>query len=474
MKKTVKRFIRLLCILVAFSLFVITGKNNSKVYSNNLTSVSDTLSTSRLSFVGRLGSGNTTSSSTVFLDTTQGAWESTDSADLFVNDTVGIGNGASIGTDTVTSIPFNSSFNIGAGLTSSQTTTGMFVIATRSATHTVAFTTATAVANGAFRILIPAVGGLSNANAKDGIPDQGGFDFNGTGPTVTCPGNVTGYTFVTGTATASAVTVGSTTYHAFECRYSGSGAVSQAFTVTIGGAHSLINPAPKANHVEGTADSWNYLVQNLDYGNANVYDQTTGAIAVLESVRLTATVAPQITFRIAGVPSGASACGLTTGITTTSTLVPFGTISISSFTIGAQNLSVSTNAASGYVVTEIENDDMGKNGISCATGPCIPASPGDSGTMTNTTTNTWTNSSNYGLGFTIANPNSTGQTMNFAAPNFLDFANARLSQAAHTLFSSTGVASNHNILVCYQIVASATQAAGDYTNNVTYTATGTF
>lgn len=471
---------------IAGALFLKLG-NINQTNSLNLTSVSDTLSTSRLSFVARLGAGNTVGSSIITIDTTQGAYESTSSANLFSGDTVRIGNGAAMGSYTVTGAPSISTFTTSAGLSSGQTTAGMFVIATRSATHTVAFTSATAVPNGAFRVLIPAVS--VTANAADGIPDNAGFDFGTTTPTVTCPADVGAtYDFVSGTATASAVTIGSTKYHAFECRYSGTGSVGQAFTgFTI---NSLINPAAKINHVEGTSDSYVFIVQNLDFNNVTTYDSTSGAISVVESVRVTATVDPQITFRIGGVNSGTSACGVSTGVTTTSATVPFGSVSISSFTNAAQYVNVSTNATNGYAVTAIENDQLGKAGNACVgagptfANPCIPDSAGDNAAMTSSVSDKWDSTTTKGFAYSLQDPNSSTTeafaynlgTGNCSGASFCarKFADAENSGTAQTIFSGTTVADNQNVYVCYRIVIGASQQAGDYTNNITYRATATF
>lgn len=456
--------------------FYLAHAKNQTTYSLNLTNVSDTLSTSRLSWVARLGAGNASGSALVNIDTTQGLYESTSSANLFTNDTLAIANGIALGSFTVKNITSVSQIEISPVLGTNEAAAGSFMIATRSASHTIAFTTSSAIPNGAIRVLIPGVSVA--ANALDGIPDRNGFDFSATPPTVTCPADVGAtYDFVAGTASASAVTVGSTLYHAFTCRYSGNGAIGSVFGgLTIA---SLINPAAKANHVEGTADTYSFIVQNLSSTDA-VIDQTVGQIAVVESVRVTATVDPQITFRIGGVASGTSACGLTTDVTTTSAIVPLGSLSISAFTSAAQYLSVSTNATGGYVVTAIQNDQLGRNGNVCTGGgpsfvnPCIPDSTGDGGTMTSTVTAAWTGTTAKGFAYTLADPNSsTTEAFSFAT-GYRKFADLEQSESPVTLFSGTSVADNANVYVCYKAVISSTQQAGDYTNNITYRATATF
>lgn len=485
-------FFRLLTVAVFFATFSFFGHQN-QTSSLNLTGVSDTLSTSRFSFVGRLASGNSAGSGLVTLDTSPNTYESTSSANLFVNDSVGIGDSTGISTYTVSDIISASQFQISTSLGSGDADAGDFVIATRSATHTVAFTTTTAIPNGAIRILIPTVS--TDANATDGIPDRNGFDFSFTANAsfpVTCPADSgSTYDFVAGTATKSAVTVGSTKYHAFECRYSGNGASSTSFTgfVIGNGSTALINPAPNSAHVEGTADSYTYIIQNLDSAN-NVVDQTTGAVAVIESVRVTATVDPQITFRIMGVSTGTTTCGVATTVTTTSTAVPLGTLSIGSFTSAAQALSVSTNASSGYAVTAIANDQLGKDGNTCTGGgptfsnPCIPDSAGDNAAMSHSAIDKWDSTSTKGFAYSLQDPNGTVTeafayntgTGNCSGASFCSkqFADNENSEVAQTLFSDTTVADNDNIYVCYRAVISASQQAADYTSNITYRATATF
>src|SRR3989339_1440818 len=140
--------------------------------SANLTSVADTLSTSRLSYYGSLNGAHTVGTTIVKVNTS--GMPSTSTANLFTGDTTWIGDGSTGSTYTVDDIIDTDEFTITAGLASGDVEDDDIVIATRSATHTLSFTTATAIPNGAIRILIP-----SGANGvNDGIPNHDGFDFN--------------------------------------------------------------------------------------------------------------------------------------------------------------------------------------------------------------------------------------------------------------------------------------------------------
>jgi hypothetical protein len=182
---------------------------NQKSFSASLTSVSATLSNSRPSFRGALTSNNLAGTSVVNINTTPGAYYSTSSAQLVEGDTVRIGETSSLGSYVVGSTPSVGQVTITSALAAGDADTGDDVISSQSGSLTVRFTTANAINNGRFRVLVPAL--TTDAASADGIPDGSFFDFGATGgtpSTVTCPADVLGqYDFVAGTASASAVTI---------------------------------------------------------------------------------------------------------------------------------------------------------------------------------------------------------------------------------------------------------------------------
>jgi hypothetical protein len=482
------QFIKLTQVVGAFILVLggaVLLSRFSQVDSANLTSVSVTLSNPRPSFRGQVDGSNTSVGSSKVTIKTSGT-PSTSTVQLQTNDTVMVGGGTSY---TVTNIPSSSTFNITPVLGSGDADDGDPVISTQTANLTVKFTTANAVANGRFRILIPAE--TNDTSSADGLPDSGNFDFSTSTPTVTCPGDISGYDFVSGVATASAVTVDGQDYHTFTCAYSGTGAIGTAFDGSTNdaiGIAGLINPAPKSGHTAGQADTYKVIVQHLDSSD-NVQDQTSVSIGVIEAVRVTAEVAPQITFRIAGVSSSTSTCGTSTDVTTTATAVPLGALSIDSFVDAAQTLTVSTNAAHGYAVTAVESDQLNRDRTSACSGDgtsninCIPDSAGDDSAMTHTNADDWSNTSTKGFAYTIENDDANSVSFEYSGTTdscdggndcYKQFADAQDSQSPVTLFSSSTVADSENVNVCYKAVVSATQPAGNYENYVTYTATATF
>lgn len=452
--------------------------------SANLTSVADTLSTSRLSYYNKLAVLHTTGVTSIQVATSGMPSKST--ANLFTGDSVLIGDGATATTYTVDDIIDTDEFQITAGLGANDAAANELVIATRSAKHTVTFTPATKINGGGFRILIP-----SGANGvNDGIPNHDGFDFNGIGAAqLTAPtgGGVDSWTAAT--ATAAGATGCAAGYHCFETQYKGVNNNSGTFTFVIGndGANDLINPA-KSGSTEGSADGYTVVVQHLDSPENlfRVVDSTNIKIAVVESVRVSATVDPTITFTVAAVTTGDTACGANPDVTSTATTVPFGTMALNTFKNLAQKLTLSTNAAGGAVVTAAENDHLGKNG---ETTPFIPDASGDgAGTMTEAVTEDWETATNNGFGFSLDDAGDGAADVtealayNVASGNCAngvycarEFANLAHADSATQIFNTgSTVVDAGDLYVCYRLSVGSTQAAGDYENNITYTATATF
>jgi hypothetical protein len=479
------RSLSLVALLLMAGIFLV-AKYFGQSSAANLTSVSVTTTNSRPSFRGALTSGNNAGSSIAIINTTPGAFASTSTAQLVEGDVVRIGSAGALNPYTVASTSSLSTFSLTSVLASGDEDEDDDVISTASAVLNVRFTTVSALTDGSFRILVPSIGGSASS---DGIPDGGGFDFGTTTPTVTCPDTLTGYDFTGGDASAAhSVTLDGVSYHAYTCTYTGAGAVGTDFDGTTNDyiqISNVINPAPATGHTTGTADTYSVIVQHLDSGD-NVIDSTTAKIGVIEAVKITAYVAPQISFQIIGVAATTSVCGAATSVTTTPATVPFGDLSIGSFKTAAQALSVSTNASSGYAVTAAENDQLGRSGGACAgdpttvsNGDCIQDVRGNSGNATISVSDEWTSASQPGFGYSLSDTNSTvteafaydESSRTFSARQFADLEN---SEAPQTIFSDSTVASNDNIHVCYKIMPDATTAAGNYENYITYTATATF
>lgn len=494
----------LLLLTVLVGGVVVVARYFSVVKSANLLDVSVTTTNSRPSFRGALAGSNIVGTSNVTIDTTPndqaGSYPSSSSAQLLEGDIVAIGEGGSLATYTVASssaIGPNSpldKFQLYTALLAGDADDGDDVISTQAANLNIRFETVSAVNDGTFRIFVPA--GAGGSAAADGIPDGGAFDYGASAPTVTCPTSGGNYTFAAGTSTPNDATINGVTYHSYECSYTGTGDVG---TVFDGGANGMItisqviNPAPKTSHVAGVADTYTVILQHLD-DTGEAVDTTPVKIALIEAVKVTAYVAPQITFKIIGVGSGTNVCGLNTNVTTTATNVPFEEISIGTFTTAAQGLNVSTNASGGYVVTAAQNDQLGRNGGTCTGDPtapegsgnfnpnCIQDVRGDAAAATESVSDEWNNvgiTDNSGFGYSLHDVNGTvteafsydESARTFSARRFPDLEN---SESPVTIFSDTSVAANDNLFVCYRIMPDIVTSAGNYENYITYTATATF
>jgi hypothetical protein len=467
------KYKRLLSVFVATSVLQIaTLFSPSLVLAANLTAAKNTLQSSRMSFYGRVKSPTVAGSSHLWIYTeASGNATSISTAGLKPGDSLIIG-----GTNSyiIASIIDEDEFTVTTNLAPGDADDTDVIYYKARPQHVITFTTASAVNGGFFRVLIPAAPSGSN----DGIPDITGFDFNTT-PSATGT-NASGYTFVSGVATASGATgcTSPANYHCFEFHYTGAGEIGTPITLSIGntsGTANLIAPAPSASRIANTADTYTYKVQNFtnasDPNTHTPTDDVTGKIAVIESVRVTATVDPSITFKIEGVAASTSTCGLTTNVTTTATSVPFGVLTLDTFKVGSQKLTVSTNAASGYAITAIENERLSNL---AATPSYIPDTTCDSGTCTETSGSTWaTADSHPGFGYTLAIVSGT-PTIAPTAPNFSPFPSLAGTEAPFQIMSNDGIASSQAAYVCYQISVDATQQAGNYENQVTYTATASF
>jgi len=488
----------LLAFLVSFTLIYISFIPRP-LNSVAPTDVKDVLSSSQLSYFARLGAGNSAADTQLNIALTANPSNTTNN--LFVGDTIGIGNtnGGTTSPLTIYSIRDIAStavFQINTGLGDSNTFTGASVIATRSAIHTVYFTPKSSITGGAWQFLLKA-SSRTGESQQDGIPDQQGFDFGqDVGSTTTGSGTRLKTADIScpfGSASVgTTVVVSSNSYHIIECDL-GAGVtnpVDVGVTMLVGRAlttgSQLINPAPALSHTEGQADStadvYYFQIRHLDGSDAVIAaDTITGRIAVVESVRITATIDPTITFIIdnTNVVASDTRCGVVLGSAadnTTAVSAAFGSLSLGAFNDLAHRLSCVTNATGGYIITVYEIDQM-KN-ISTATtlpdtncdGACSASS--DAVWDTDTTNSGWGYSlEDVSVGTTIFNWNrNAGTGVSFSAKAF-----GEGSANAQTIMSNTSTPTAiERAYICYRLTAATSQEAGSYENQIVYTATATF
>lgn len=481
-----KRLSRFILICICFlSLELASALAPTATRSANLTQASDTLQSSRLSFFGTVGSGTTVGGTEVYIDTPATApRNSATTANLHDGDTVHIGSHDY----TISTIVSATEFTVTSAILSGDATAGTTVMYVAQAPqHVITFHTASAVPNGFFEVMIPA-GTDSAGGGTDGVPDSDGFDFNSVSSMSAQINSLYSFDSSTFVSTASGGTGCTSGYQCFQFNYNGTGGVDETLVLKIGqtdGTNDLIVPGPSSSHSSGTSDSYSIIIKNFSNGadpaNATPVDSVTAAIGVIESVRVTATVAPTITFSITGVASSQTVCG--TGSTTdidTSTAtnapfaVPFGTLSLNTFKTAAHLLTVSTNAYYGYAVTAIENDQLGLGG---ATTPYIKDTDCNATGCTEDVQQSWTTATGYdGFGYTLATGSGTPsmEFVNDDAFKARKFPATADSETPKRIMYDTTVADGDTGYVCYRISVNATQAAGDYENLITYTATATF
>ena len=458
------------------------------------TSVKDTLSSSQLSYFANLGTGNSITDTFVTIQLSGNPSNTTNN--IFVGDTLSIGDSATTALSNyiVRDVGTTAQIQIDSGLSVQNLLAGGAIIATHSAIHTVTFTPKSSITNGAWQFLIKA-SSRAGEDENDGIPDQQGFDLGqdvgstNTGPgtrlktaDVACPFSATA-------SVGSTAVVSGSSYHIIECNM-GAGVtnpVDVGTSIVIGRALStgsqIINPAPAISHTEGqadsTADTYTFYIRHLDASD-NVVDANTvvGRIAVVESVRVTATVDPTITFAIgtSGVDTGSTACGNALGApadSTTATSVAYGSLNLAAFNDLAHHLSCVTNADNGYVVTVYEIGQMEE----ISSGTTIPDTNCDGSCSAATAAEWASDNTNSEWGYSIENINvgvsvfhydQGGAT--FAAKAFGD----GTANAKQIMTNTDTPTATETAFICYRLTASTTQESGNYENQLIYTATATF
>lgn len=479
-KQRVKGLTRIILILFLTAQFsglslVFPKKTNS----GTLTSVSATLGNSRLSFYGKTVGSHVAGVSTITLDTSGNA--DNDAGNIFPGDPVAVGlnGGLTVATRSadLTKIILSQPLTV---TVADQTA----IYASQSGSLTVAFTIANDIpANGYILITIPD----ASANQNDKAPDtesaiaDNGFDANGIAEADWLVTNGTGCNW----NGAETWTAGGGSGHTYKMVTS-TQCTAGTITATLDASPGLMNPAPvTTGHTQGIADTYQITVQTYDSGDQMI-DEGKTKVAPVEGVFVSATIEQTISFTVAGLAAGTSICGQTQSshITTTATAIPFGNMVSPNIATAAQQLTVSTNAAS-YIVTIEENDQLSIDGLGVTP---IADTVCDAGTCTHSTPGEWKTGYNPAVGnfgYSLADVSGTDAeddaVYNYTSrvfnakqlpENGVDFTPPATSP--ETIMSAATPVSSSQIYVCYMLAFQATQQAGYYYNKVKYTATPTF
>lgn len=231
---------------------------------------------------------------------------------------------------------------------------------------------------------------------------------------------------------------------------------------TFGGAgvEQLTNPATTGSYEIDIAGTM------ADTGHTRV--------AIVDNVLVTANVLTTFDFVVYGNGSGEVVNGTSTTQVSSSTTIPFGTLSAGEIETLSQDLTVATNAINGFVVTVMEDSHL-----LSSTGADID---NFDDSVTSATPAAWNSPSN-----SIANENTWGHwgvtSEDTATTRGVQFGSnqwAGVSTTPQVIFSHTGPADGitagvGSTTVGYQVEITALQEAGDdYSTTLTYVATPTF
>lgn len=208
-------------------------------------------------------------------------------------------------------------------------------------------------------------------------------------------------------------------------------------------------------------------------------DSQDTILVVTAAVTVSATIDETLTNSVAGLAPAACDTSGGTEVTTTSTTVPFSTITTEAFYDGCQQLTVGTNAAGGYTVTAytVAGLDSGANPLTV--GSC-------DGSCTLTTPSTWATATNNGYAICMKDETGdAGATANAGwdtaaeqcgggGQKFELVADKSASETYSTIMSSAAAVSGDISEVGWRLSADSAQAAGAYTGTADYITTGTF
>lgn len=487
MKISVKIFF--VVILCGFSLFF--GKS---AHAASLSSASATLSTSRPSPSSPLGANVTSSEGQITVFNNNSRYLASDSAKIIRTGTGAvIGNNIPVASQSAT---FTSVFLSGTvGTNAGAGADVLFVPIT--AMHTIRFIPSTTIPVGGQIIVSYAGAGdnsaspsattfafnnLSSGNVQAAFSaGSSGCTFTVTAPTITC------------TVASSNIAAGTLVTLFIGCSLEAGGNCTNQVP-------TIINPT-KSAQTAGTADIWKINLRTTD-GFTDL-DTATLGIGAIESVTVRANIDPSLTFTIAGINDGSAVnlgnttgCLQTettnTGINSTATDVNLGTLANSPSAnnqkvgnISAQLISITTNAANGYILTATSSGHLRSAAsgyfLNDSTTPTTFPSNGANfygfhscglDTYNSDIGSTYWNTTASNTSCNSYNTGSTGNLCKYGWPTAtgaITIASDTIGPVGNSLIAGNGLTS-----VSYAAGADAGVPPGQYTTIVTYVATPAF
>lgn len=455
-----------------------------KTHGATVTSLSDTITTSRPSASSPLSANAASGATQVSIYDNKSRFFPSDTARILRNQTgTYIGGNQTVATQSaaLTTVYFQGSLSAAGEANSDVLLTPI------TSMHTVTFTVPNAVpVSGKVVIQFPTLtsGDANNEASPSATTFQlNNLDTNTIHVKVSDDGvDIT----ASGTVTVSNPTAGTTPTVTFTLNPSTSIAAASVMRVFIGcnGAATttcatplptVINPTKTA--IAGTADSWTMSIKTQD-ASSNDLDTGKTKIATIDSVQVFANVDPTLTFLITGLAASTtistnnSACTSNNDVTdtgSTSTIIDLGTLT-SNVRISAQDLTVSTNAQNGYALTatasgQLRNPSSGTTIDSSTTPSTIVAGTEEFGIhpcgSDTALATTWYNGA-------VAGGVETGGTLsNIAWPT-------TAGGSIPTLATRSTTANAIRTTIEYAATISGVTEAGLYQSEITYVVTATF
>lgn len=197
-------------------------------------------------------------------------------------------------------------------------------------------------------------------------------------------------------------------------------------------------------------------------------------VAIVDQVTVSANVDTTLTFSVAGVNSAQSVNGTSTTDGSTATAIPFGTLAAGGIKTLAQDISVSTNAKYGYVVTVQQTGALQSStgatidGFKNGTNVTVPEA-WSAPTAQIADSNTW---GHWGI---TSDDATAGRSSEFSSNTWVSGSTTPVIVMGNTTVADGTQVGGGAARVGYQAQISALQEAGDdYTTTLRYVATPTF
>jgi len=220
----------------------------------------------------------------------------------------------------------------------------------------------------------------------------------------------------------------------------------------------------------------------IDLDSSTFGDTGQVQVAIIAGVTATATISASLSVTVDGVSSGGTVNGQSLDITTTSSTVPFGSMTVNAYKAGAHDITVSTNAASGYTTSIRQLDGTGMTNILNSSSNNIDGFRGAGGTATNAAPLAWaagtnpsgtsSNTNTGWYGYTTEDSSlGTGTADRFTSPgNYW----APFDVTAYEVMYDSAPVNAQKVRIGHMLEVNALQPQGNYTGTIEYITTAIF